>query len=107
MVYVATENNTVYAIDADNYSICASQTLNKSGETAIPVTALPPPQGQTVACNNLTGSSSNGTVGVTSTGVIDPGSYNGSPTNVWFVASAIRCRSEQWHASAEMDKWNF
>jgi hypothetical protein len=91
MVYVATENNTVYAIDADNYSICGHQTLNKQGppaESAIPVTALPLVGMPAAHCDNLTGSSSNGTVGVTSTGVIDPGNYNGGATNVWFVASA-------------------
>jgi hypothetical protein len=71
MVYIATENNTIYAIDADNYGICAQLTLNKSGanvDTAIPVTALPQAGGG--PCSNLTGSMTYGTVGVTGTPAI-------------------------------------
>ena len=76
MVYVATENNTIYAIQADTpYAICGSVSLNLTGanaDTSIPVTALPLSGKQKVPCNNLTGSSTYGTVGVTGTPVIDP-----------------------------------
>ena len=59
MVYVATELNTVYAIDADTYAICKQLPLNNTGtDTAIPVTALPQVGTPTPApCNNLSGSS--------------------------------------------------
>jgi hypothetical protein len=74
MVYVATENNTLYAIEADSpYNTCQSLSLNNpsgpNADTSIPVTALPGPGGP---CNNLTGSMTYGTVGVTGTPVIDP-----------------------------------
>ncbi len=84
MVYVATENNTLYAIQADSpFNICKSVTLNNSGaDTAISVGALPLAGTPAVACNNLTGSSTYGTIGVTGTPAIDPNS------NVLFVASA-------------------
>jgi len=72
MVYVATEGNTIYAIDADNYGLCASVSLNTGNtggntDAAMPVTDLPGGP-----CNNLTGSSTYGTVGVTGTPAIDP-----------------------------------
>jgi hypothetical protein len=77
MVYVATENNTLYAIEADSpYAVCQTVSLN-SGDAAIPVGELPGGP-----CNNLTGSSSYGTVGVTGTPVIDPAS------GLLFVVSA-------------------
>jgi hypothetical protein len=76
IVYVATENNSVYAIDADTYAVCKQVSLNNSGETAIPVTALP------AACDNISGSTTYGTVGITSTPVIDPAN------NILFVVSA-------------------
>jgi hypothetical protein len=66
MVYVATEANTLYAIDADYYGICTSLPLNNS-DTAIPVSQV-----GNGACNNLSGSKTNGTVGITGTPVIDP-----------------------------------
>jgi hypothetical protein len=72
IAYVVTENNTIYAIDADNYQECTHVNLNivGAGEAAIPVSALP---GGPHGCNNLTGSPSNGTLGITGTPVIDPG----------------------------------
>jgi hypothetical protein len=72
MVYVATEANTLYAINADSpYTICKYISLNQTGtnaDTAIPVTSLP----GTPACDNISGSSTYGSVGVTGTPVIDP-----------------------------------
>ncbi len=81
MVYVATENNSVYAIDAGTYTICKQVSLN-SGDTAIPVPDLPPAPNTTTPCNNITGNSTYGTVGITGTPAIDPGN------NVLFVVSA-------------------
>ena len=86
MLYVVTENNTLYAIEADSpYSKCLSVSLNQSGanaDTAIPVSVLPTAGNPPMACNNLTGSSAYGTVGVTGTPVIDPNQ------NVLFVVSS-------------------
>ena len=57
VVYVATENNTVYAIDADSGQILVSRTLGPP----VPMSVLP---GQ---CNN-----NSANIGITSTPVIDP-----------------------------------
>src|ERR1700688_4481255 len=82
MVYVVTENNTVYAIDADHYGTCAHVSLNTGNgpgvtDNPIPVTALPGGP-----CNNITGSQEYGTIGVTGTPSIDPAN------NMMFVVSA-------------------
>jgi hypothetical protein len=73
MVYVATENNTIYATQADSpFALCGSVSLNNyggDGSTSMAITALPGGP-----CNNLTGSSTYGTVGITGTPVIDPSS---------------------------------
>src|ERR1700675_153004 len=59
MVYVVTENNTIYAIEADTYQICGSQTLN-NGDSAMYIS-------DSATCNNLTGTTTDGTIGVTGT----------------------------------------
>ena len=69
VVFVATENNSVYALEAPPFNppvtnVCWQLNLNQSGETAIPYTSLPPANG--VPCKTLTP-----WVGITGTPVID------------------------------------
>jgi hypothetical protein len=63
-VYVATEENWVYALDSETLSVFWSTNLNVGSETAVPDSVLPPvPTG----CNNIAPE-----VGITGTPVIDP-----------------------------------
>ncbi len=64
VVFVATENNTIYAIDGDAGGILWSTSLNTPGETAVPYTDLPQTGGQ--PCVNIVPE-----VGITGTPVID------------------------------------
>jgi hypothetical protein len=69
IVFVATENNSVYALEAPPFNppvtnVCWQVNLNQSGETAIPYTSLPSAGGN--PCKNLTPQ-----VGITGTPVID------------------------------------
>jgi hypothetical protein len=80
MVYAVTENNTIYAILADSpYTICGSQTLN-NGDSAMYVS-------DSATCINLTGTTTDGTIGVTGTPAIDPNQ------DVMFVVSSHRSSS--------------
>jgi len=77
MVYVVTENNTIYAILADSpYTICGAHTLN-NGDSAMYIS-------DSATCNNLSGTTGDGTIGVTGTPAIDPNQ------NVMFVVSSHR-----------------
>jgi hypothetical protein len=86
MVYVATENNTLYAILADApYTVCQSVSMNLSGtnaDTAMPVTALPLAGNPPLPCANIPNTPEYGTIGITGTPVID------TTHNLLFVASA-------------------
>lgn len=64
VVFVATQNNTVYAIDGNAGGILWSTSLNTNGETAVPYTDLPQTAGQ--YCVNIIPE-----VGITGTPVID------------------------------------
>lgn len=80
LVYVVTENNTIYAILADSpYTICGSQTLN-NGDSAMYIS-------DSATCNNLSGTTTDGTIGVTGTPAIDPNQ------DVMFVVSSHRSSS--------------
>jgi hypothetical protein len=63
-VFLATENNTVYAVDGDAGGILWSTSLNGPGETAVPYTDLPQTGGQ--PCQNIVPQ-----VGITGTPAID------------------------------------
>jgi hypothetical protein len=65
VVFVATQNNTVYAIDGDAGGILWSTSLNAIGETAVPYTDLPL-SGSGQYCVNIIPE-----VGITGTPVID------------------------------------
>lgn len=85
-VFVATENDTLHALDASSLSTKNSQSLLvQSGDIAIPQAELPWDDNSGMSCNNITYQ-----VGITGTPVIDPSPPSKSGDPVVFAVAKFK-----------------